>query len=247
MMSTEAAITKFVGAIVTVLIERQGPNTNLVVQKVLGSGFVVNKDKAIVATCCHVLPEEDRNLDIGFYCKDGSGGWFISLVDTSSIQEMDGEDLLVFQCLDHNDCSIRKGFETLPISGRDLLMAEKVIFAGIPTNHLKISRPGDTNVTSRVIVGFVSAVYEKNADINSPLIKTMSGGPVISSDGEVIGIALKNVLIGLDVEMVNSEVSESGDTKEEHVYSEYQRFGFLFKSQQFLGWLRSIESQYSDA
>ena len=246
MMSIEAAVTKFVGAVVTVLIERQGANTKLVVQKALGSGFVVNKEKALVATCCHVLPEEDRGLDIAFYCKDGSGDWFISLVDTSSIREMGGEDLLVFQCLDH-DGSIRKGFEALPISDRDLLMAEKIIFAGIPNNHEKISKPGDNNVTTRSIVGFVSAVYEKTADVNTPLIKGMSGGPVISSDGEIIGIALENLRIGLDIEMVAKEVSESNGTKEEYVYGEYQRFGFLFKSQQFVSWLRSIESEYSNA
>ena len=127
------------------------------------------------------------------------------------------------------------------------MMAEKVIFAGIPTNHSKVSVPGDLHVTTRVIVSFVSAVYEKYADINSPLIKGMSGGPVIGSDRNVIGIALENVRIGLDVEMVASEETSDGATKEEYVYSEYQRFGYLLKSQIFLGWIKSIESGYSGA
>lgn len=238
-------LSRFLGALTVVKIEQQGNDTALIVQKVLGSGFVVDTAKALAMTCVHVLPEEDRHLDIAFHCRDEHGNWFLSLLDKGSYQELDGEDVLLFQCREH-DGSIKQGFRSLPVAERDLASAEKVIFAGRPLNHSKVSRPGDVHVTTRSVVGHISAVYEKTADMNLPIIKGMSGGPVISAEGEIVGIALRNVRVGLDMEVVASEKVEGQAGREEYIYGEYQQFAYLLKSHVFANWLSDVVREYPE-
>lgn len=244
----DAAVTmsKFVGILVVLKKETVGWNNNYIPQKVLGSGFIVNKEKGLGVTCYHVLPEEDWKCDIGFYSKDENKNWIVSRIDTSTILKMGEEDFILFQCLNADE-TVATHFETRPISDRELVMAERVIFSGRPTNHTKISIPGNLHITTRIVVGFISAIYERYADISLPLIKGMSGGPVIDTNGNIVGIALENVRIGLDVEIVVTEQINTTDIKEEYFYGEYQRFGYLLKAQIFLGWLRSVETNYPDA
>ena len=176
---------RFSGAVATVHIS----GTNLEVQTLLGSGFVINAEKALVATCYHVLPEQDRNFDLGFLCKDRDGAWFNSVIDTTSIQRWGEEDLIVFQCIG-SDNKPARGMESFSLSETEVAPGERVTFTGMPKNHAKASTPGDTHVTSRVIVGFVSAVYDTTAEISSPI--STGDGSTYASSLFVIFISRKN-------------------------------------------------------
>lgn len=216
---------------------QRGTDFQFDVDNVLGTGFVV--DGALVATCDHVLPVEDRDLNIAFFCNDGVSCWLVSLVNIGSIKRWGNEDLIVFQCLDLRG-KVQKGLRPLELSAKKLLLAEKVIALGMPKDHMVMNSIGNNNLKIRAIVGHVVTTYERTAEIAVPLIRGMSGGPVLSDSGEVVGIAIENKRVALDLEMVTQESTSDGVIKKEYSYGEYQRFGCFYHSSAFHVWLKDI-------
>lgn len=242
-MSEMQSFDKFVGVVVTGSLVARDGNMQFDVEHTLGSGFVIDSDKALVATCEHVLPEQDRNLSVAFFCNDGVGGWLVSIVDTRSIKQWGDEDLIIFQCKDLTG-NPQKGFRSVNINSRKLLLAEKVIALGMPKDHMAINSPGNNNLTIRAMTGYVVTTYDRTAEIASPLIKGMSGGPVICASGDVIGISIKNKRVALDLEVVSDESTTEDGITEKYSYGEYQRFGCFYHTSSFSNWLSKTVSEF---
>lgn len=239
MPSPHFTVDNFVGCIVSGSIrETENPlKPASDVNKVLGTGFVVNPEKGIILTCNHVLPEEDRNSDyqFAFYTLDKNQNIRVFLIDTKSAIQWLDNDLIALKL--HNPADLK----TSELSIVPLSLATQVTAVGLPLNHFE-SKQGNNSIIIRAITGFVVSVYKNEYELDKPFIVTMSGSPIFFN-GKIVGIVYKNRQYATEQYQIESEeISSNGVVvkKEVFEYKEVSKFGVFYKASSWHQWLQDV-------
>jgi hypothetical protein len=228
----------FVGVIVAgSYVVTAEPARKFVITKVLGSAFVVSTEKGLILTCDHVLPKVDRdsNLDFAFYTLDAAMKFQVHLIDKQFCEQWESNDLILLRLRDQSS------LVSYDLLTEELSLGEQVIAVGMPLDHHK-STSTRSHFVVRGFTGFVVTGYEIEYEMDSQVIVTMSGCPVMHGQF-IAGVAHTNRQYGKELltEETIEVVNESGARKTEHyTYNEVVKLGVFYKATAFSGWLNGM-------
>lgn len=231
-------VDNFVGCIASGKISKiVGSSGVFDANKVLGTAFVIDREKGIILTCDHVLPKEDRESgsEFAFYVLDENQGFKVFLIDKSSAVQWDGNDVIALKLRNPN------GLKTFDLHLEALSLGAQVTAIGCPLNHLE-SKPGDNHITLRAFVTFVVSGYPLEYDVDKQFIVTMSGSPVFFLN-RIVGIAHKNKEYAINQYRVEKEevvLDGKSVKRESYEYSEVSRYGVVYKASAWHAWLKKL-------
>jgi S1-C subfamily serine protease len=150
-------------------------SNTFVLESGLGQGTCFNLEDAGLVTCAHVLPKD--NSDLVVFRATDTGRKFTA---KASAQEL----AIDLASLDVPDLQLGIGLSLGSASG--MVAGEKVYLAGFPNYRM-----GDTGIiTEGSITGFRIISTIKRLLVSAHIVRGNSGGPVLNSLGQVIGVAL---------------------------------------------------------
>jgi hypothetical protein len=204
----------------------------------LGTGFFIGR-RGLALTAAHVALNVDDALQlrVGLPTKQRS-------MLAHGIQwgiELPGTDILVMRINVETSACFVCAFDDLP-------MGTDVETAAIPASMLETDAAGKTQILMRCVKGYVSYGRANWVAANFPLLKGMSGAPLIATVGDeqyVVGVFVGQTR-GEEIEDQFQEVTETGEGKvttliEKVARVEYHARGELlapfadFKAEEFKG------------
>ena len=176
------------------------------------------------------------------------GNWMVGLIDRRKIVQWGSRDLIAFRALQPNG-KPPDGLQTYSLAQADISLGTKVICLGFPKDHALHVDEGENRVTVRAVTGFVVTGYADEAEFNSPIIRGMSGGPVVVGK-QFVGVAYLNRQVALDAYKTEEaeSVTEGGvERREVYEYRESARWGVFYKSTAFSSWVSGVVEANSAA
>lgn len=228
----------FVGIIVVVEVIAETPFHNrLDAKKVLGSAFVVDKDKGLIVTCDHVLPKIDRDSDLqfAFYTVTQEMQFQVHLIDRTFCEQWEDNDLIALRLVNKGN------LRTYSFLDKTLNLGSQIIAMGMPVDFHK-SSANHSHVVLRGFTGFIVTGYPTEYETDTQFIVTMSGCPVIHGR-KIAGVAHTNRQYSRELITEETiEVAIEGGTKriETHKYNEVLKLGVFYKAASFTPWLTRI-------
>jgi hypothetical protein len=230
-------ILGFIGAIVTGKLHSDG--SGFTVADSLGSAFIVDDKRGIALTNHHVMSPLPTADDIGLLLHlPPTNQERVFVIDPKRIVRWDDHDLVAFPVRWAG--RVPPGLISFPTSAKRVELAEQVTVLGIPKDHNLYLDKMKLSGTIRALTGFVVTVYDEDAEASFPVIKGMSGGPVLSKN-QIAGIIYDYRVYA--VERYKSESThhtKDGITRKEiYEAEEVLKFGAFYQYAAFLSWLES--------
>ncbi len=229
----------FVGAMV---VGRMLETGLFKINDVLGSAFIVDSEHGIALTNHHVLPSSTSKDQLGFLMSlPPNKAEYIFHIDASRIVRWDGHDVVAFRVRTLQG-TVPPHLATFPFHLLPLAMGDQVIVAGIPKDHNLHVDKNELTGTLRALTGFVVTQYDEDVEASFPVIRGMSGGPVVHNrPGGLFIVGILYDYRVYAVERLRSETTEEtkdGQTKRQ-VYEadEVLRFGAFYDSRALGAWL----------
>lgn len=234
----------FLGIIVAGRIVRDAErNGRFDVRTVLGSAFVCDPSLRMILTCEHVLPAHDwrSDEDFAFYTSTALNQFQVHALDRTFYERWNDKDLVALRLT-----TTQHELHTRPLHLGEISHGDHVVALGVPVDFQR-STPENTHVVPRAFTGFVVSVYSDDCEMDSQVIKTMSGGPVMyGNSGHVAGVAHSNRQYSRELltEETIETVNASGGTRvERYTYNEVLKLGVFYKASSWGPWLESVKAQ----